>query len=328
MNQLESHNLKDKYVRSIIKLGNSKAITFPQDWANIAGLSEKSEVSLYPIDTKTIVIRARDKEENKTVFRIDGNKWSLDLIRQGLIAAFKLNVDEIFITYDSNKSVQEKLYELLTELRKEIIGIDFKNLSDKFEFYIYFLLDSKKTNFQEVLIDLINVFSVIIRDIIDGISKNNNRLLLDEMERKYSLGRRILITGLSEYPISKGYHNLPIIQFLGNRILLLGVRDFINESLNLQSFPKKIIQKYSELLRRIPSLLTDIVTNFDNISLNTISEFHDQLNNLNSTLKNIKEGDSFEDLEIRNIIRYYLNSFQNFFDIGMTRLVESEIGMV
>ena len=62
--------LKDKYVRSVIKLGNSKAITFPQDWAINADLVEKSEVSLYPLDEKTIIIRAFDKESPKTIFRI------------------------------------------------------------------------------------------------------------------------------------------------------------------------------------------------------------------------------------------------------------------
>jgi hypothetical protein len=147
------------------------------------------------------------------------------------------------------------------------------------------------------------------------------------MDRKYSLGRRILITGLSEYPISRGYRNLPIIQFLGDRVILLYIRDFINEAFNLQNFPQHIINKYSELLSEIPKLLIDIMENYNNINLETISEFHGYLLDLRSKLNSIELGDTFEDLEIRYSIKYFLNSFQNFFDIGITRLIESEIGM-
>ncbi|MFX1394659.1 MAG: AbrB/MazE/SpoVT family DNA-binding domain-containing protein [Promethearchaeota archaeon] len=316
-------DLKNKYVRSVIKLGNSYAMTFPQEWTNKANLKEKSEVSLYPIDDKSIVIKTTDKEKQKTIFNI-GDNWPIKLLRHALISAFKLNVDEIYLKY--NEKNQDKLYKLLTELRREIIGIDFKNLVDNNEFFIYFLLDSSKTTFKEVLSDLIDVFNIIISNVIKGTTQNNDDLLLAEIDRKYSLGRRILITGLSEYPLSKGYRNLPIIQYLGDRVVLIYVKDFINESLNLQNYPQEIIKKYSNLLSRIPSLLIDIVNS--EINLGSISEFYDELIKLSSMLEKINIGESFEELEIRNTIKYYLNSFQNFFDIGITRLIESEIGMV
>ncbi len=325
MNNSKHPILKDKYVRSVIKLGNSYAMTFPQDWANQSKLKEKTEIFLYPLDDNTLIVKSRDKDEKKTIFRMNSNEWSPQLIRQAIISAFKLNVNEIYIKYYEDN--QEQLYELLTELRREIIGIDFKNLTEKNEFFVYFLLDTSKTTFQEVLTDLINLFITIIKNIIEGIVKNNNNLLLAEMDRKYSLGRRILITGLSEYPISRGYRNLPIIQFLGDRVILLYIRDFINEAFNLQNFPKNIINKYSELLSQIPKLLISIMKNYNNINLKTISEFHGNILDLRSMLNSIELGDTFEDLEIRYSIKYFLNSFQNFFDIGITRLIETEIGM-
>ncbi len=325
MNNSKHPILKDKYVRSVIKLGNSYAMTFPQDWANQSKLKEKTEIFLYPLDDNTLIVKSRDKDEKKTIFRMNSNEWSPQLIRQAIISAFKLNVNEIYIKYYEDN--QEQLYELLTELRREIIGIDFKNLTENNEFFVYFLLDTSKTTFQEVLTDLINLFITIIKNIIEGIVKNNNNLLLAEMDRKYSLGRRILITGLSEYPISRGYRNLPIIQFLGDRVILLYIRDFINEAFNLQNFPKNIINKYSELLSQIPKLLISIMKNYNNINLKTISEFHGNILDLRSMLNSIELGDTFEDLEIRYSIKYFLNSFQNFFDIGITRLIETEIGM-
>ncbi len=317
--------MKKKYVRSIIKLGNSKAITFPQDWTIEAKLKEKSEVSLYPIDEKTIIIRTLDKEEKKSVFIIDGNKWTIKLLRQALISAFKLNVDEIYIKY--NEDNQDKIYEILIDLRREIIGIDFKNLIDTKEFYIHFLLDASKTSFSEVLMDLVSVFSTIINNAIEGTIKKNNDLLLAEIDRKYSLGTRILITGLSEYPISNVYRNLPVIRFLGDRIIILYVRDFINEALNLLNLSLKIIEKYSNLLLKIPRLLTNIIKDYNKVNLSSILEFQKYLIKIHSIFDGIKFENNPEEHQIRNIIKYYLNSFENFFDIAITRMIESEIGM-
>jgi hypothetical protein len=318
--------LKNKYVRSVIKLGNSKAITFPQDWTINADLDEKSEVSLYPLDEKTIIIRAFDKEKAKTVFRIDANVWSLNLIKQAIISAFKLNIDEIYIKY--NDKNLEEVNKLLVSLRSEIIGIDFKNVAASNEFLINFLLDTSKTTLPEVLTDLSNVFTTSINNIIEGNIRKDNQLILDEIDRKYSLGRRILITGLAEYPISKGYKNFPIIRYLGDRVILLYIRDFINEGLTLQPISNAIIKKYSKLLVRIPNLLNEIIKNYYNINLDSITEFQEYLIKLRGMLKDIKSDKSnIEEQQVRNTIRYFLNSFNNFFDIGITRLIETEIGM-
>lgn len=319
--------MRKKYIRSIIKLGNSKAITFPQDWTKEANLKEKAEISIYTIDNKTIIIRTIDEKEQKTVFKIDGNKWAIKLMKQGVISAFKLGINEIYISYNDDN--YNDLNELLIDLRSEIIGLDFKELAESNEFLIIFLLDTSKTNFTDVLMDLTNVFYIIIKNVIEGNTKKKKKLLLNEIDRKYSLGTRILITGLSAYPISKVYSNLPVIRFLGDRVVLLYIRDFINESLNLQNLPLEIIKKYSELLLKIPKFLINLIENYNNINLESISNFQEYLIKLHSILEAIDfEMDSNIELQIRNTINYYLNSFENFFDIGITRMIESEIGMV
>ena len=47
-----------------------------------------------------------EKEREQTVLRLNGNKWPLKLIKQAIISAFKINVDEI---YDIIESKLEKL---------------------------------------------------------------------------------------------------------------------------------------------------------------------------------------------------------------------------
>ena len=325
MNNSNHPILKDKYVRRVIKLGNSYAMTFPQDWANQSELKEKTEVFLYPLDDKTLVIKSQEKKGEKTYFNIDGKKWPIKLIRQALIAAFKLGVDEIFVSYNSQKLIE--FNELFVELRREIIGLDFKNLRDREEFQINFLLDTSKITFNEVIEDLSDAFNTVIKNFIEGNTRNNNQLILDEVDRKYSLGTRILVMGLSNYPISK--NKLPTIRYLGNRVILLYIRDFINEALNLELISNETIKKYSEFLIKIPNLLGDIINNYDNINLDVISEFQDYLDNLENLLDDLNTGEvNIEEQHIRKIIGYYLNSFKTFFDIGITRLIETEIGMV
>ncbi|MFO8018470.1 MAG: AbrB/MazE/SpoVT family DNA-binding domain-containing protein [Promethearchaeia archaeon] len=327
MNELKNKikDLKKKYKRSIINLGNSKAITFPQDWTNKANLKAKSEVALYPLDDKTIVVQSADTEERKTVFKLDSSEWPTNLIRQAIISAFKLNIDEIYVKY--NKENKDELYALLIDLRKEIIGLDFKTL-DTQEFYVNFLLDSNKTDVPEVLSDLAHVFTSIINNLLDGTLRENNEMLLAEIDRKYSLGTRILITGLSKYPISSGYKKFPIIRFLGDRVILLYVRDFINEALNLQHVPEKFIHKYSHILKDISELLKGVVENHQRIDLDLISEFQRELQRLCDLLVKINyREDHQEENQLRDIIKYFLNAFRNFLDIGITRVIEKRVGL-
>ncbi len=317
--------LKKKYKRSIIKLGNSKAITFPQEWTKGADLQEKSEITLYPLDNNTLIIRSLEKGKEKRVYRMDGMKIPIKLIRQAIISAFKLNVDDIYLKYNSQK--KEELYELLIELRREIIGIDFKDLPETNEFYINFLLDASKTNFYEVIEDLVTVFNAIMKNILDGNHNKTSDLLIEEIDRKYSLGTRILITGLAEYPISQ--YELPIIRFLGDRVILLYIRDFINETLiNFENVETTIISKYSNLLIKIPKLLENLIKNYNKINIETLSQFQEYLFTLEEELNKIEDVSDQKTCNVRNVIKYYLRGFQVFLDIATTRMIENEVGLV
>ena len=331
---------KKKFVRNIIKLGNSKAVTFPQEWTEKAGLKEKTEVSMYPINDKTILIVTHEEEE-KRILKItpftNNKQWSINLIKQSIISAFKLNVDEIYIKYVDKENLTQKddfyrkLYTLLKQLRQEIIGFDFNEHTQNKEFFITFLLDTSKKSFLDIVKDLASVFKTIIENIVEGAKKKdteikirNYDLILEEIDRKYSLGTRILITGLSEYHGSKGYQNPPIIRFLGNRVILIYTRDFINESLRFQELPTGAVSKYADIIMKIPELIFNLIENFDNINEQTISEFQEYLEEIQGRLKKIEyEKGNDAELQIRNIIKHYLNGYKNFFDIGITRMIDN-----
>jgi hypothetical protein len=180
-----------------------------------------------------------------------------------------------------------------------------------------------------VLFDLVNVFDTIVRRVIDGTLKESVNLILAEIDKKYYLGTRILIVGLLDYPITKGFRKIPIIRFLGDRVILLYVKDFINESLNLEHIQPDLIRKYSNLLTEIPNLLLEIVKNYSNLTLEIISGFQDYLNKVQNDFYEIQTNTNLsnEEQQIRDIIKYFLNSFQSFFDIAITRLIEAEVGI-
>jgi antitoxin component of MazEF toxin-antitoxin module len=314
---------RKEFKRSVINLGNSKAITFPGEWVEKSKLKEKTEVTLFPIDEKTIVVRTGEKDQEKTTYRLVADKIPLKLVRQAIISAFKLNVDQIYLKY--NEDNREKLYEILVDLRREIIGFDFKDISEDQEYYINFLLDASKTTYREVLEDLIVVFNAVIEKVVTGNGNNNIELLLDEVDRKYSLGTRILITGLSEYPFSRS--NLPVINFLGDRVVLLLVRDFINEAIYLQEVPKMDRKRYANVLLKIPNLLKQLIENYHDLDLKIISNFQKNLTKIEDLTTEIQEESEGANKPIKNIITYYLNNFKNLFDIGITRMIESEIGI-
>lgn len=322
--------LKEKYQRSLIKLGNSIAITFPQEWTKGADLKEKSEITLYPIDEKSLLVRSSEKENEKVrrIYHMDGIKKPLRLIRQAILSAFKLNVDEIHLKY--NNKIKEEIYELLIDLRREIIGIDFKDVPEYNEFHINFLISiSRAPRFHEVIEDLVSVFSAIFQNILTGNLNKTSNLLLEEIDRKYSLGTRILITGLSEYPLSQ--YQLPIIRFLGDRVILLYIRDFINETLiNFQDAEQSVIDIYSDLLKKIPKLLENLIDNYKNndINIETLSDFQEKLIGLEEQLQSIESTVDHKTCNVRNVIKYYLRGFQVFLDIATTRMIERKVGLV
>ncbi|MGV9197394.1 MAG: hypothetical protein ACOC4M_00975, partial [Promethearchaeia archaeon] len=100
-------------------------------------------------------------------------------------------------------------------------------------------------------------------------------------------------------------------------------------ALNLEHIPEEIIHKYSQILEAISELLKSVVENYQRIDLDSISAFQRELQRLCDLLKKIDyREDNQEEIQLRDILKYFLNAFRNFLDIGITRLIESEIGMV
>jgi len=97
--------------------------------------------------------------------------------------------------------------------------------------------------------------------------------------------------------------------------------------MNLQSVPFNIIKKYQHILLKIPETLRFILKNYNNINSETISIFQNALLDLQKELDNTDVDSEQTKCNVRNSIKYYINSLNNFFDIGITRMIQDEIGI-
>lgn len=322
-------DLDNKYTRSVIKLGNSKAITFPQEWVNFMNIKEGSKIFLHKIDKLTMAVRASEVDEKMKTFTFFPTDWPPELIRKTLIGAFKLNVDEVYIKY--NEKNENVIFMLLTQLKKEIVGIDFRKEPENKEFKIQFLIDTSRKSIKDVIIDLINIFERIIDVCVEGNQLQNYDYLKEEIESKYSLGTRILITGLQNYVSINLISDTPhIIQYLGHRIGILYLRDLIQKSLDITLLKNEaLIKRYTKFLKRIPQFLKQIIDPYFEAerSFERKVKLQNELISLNQSLERIENKDEQFEQELRRTCEYYLKSLDNFLDIAVTRVIESEIGL-
>ena len=93
--------------------------------------------------------------------------------------------------------------------------------------------------------------------------------------------------------------------------------------------PKELIDKVEEIAVETDRPKAYIVKKAIEQYLNEYVDYSIALDRLKNNLTDIEyDPTNNEEMEVRNVIKYYLHSFSNFFDIGITRLIESLIGIV
>ncbi len=311
------------YERSVIKLGNSMAITFPQEWFINTPLKEHSKVLVYPINDDTLVIHRNNFKEGPSILKLDVSKWPSKLIEQVILTAFKLNIEELFLNY--NFFNKQDYYDMVNKLQRELIGFDSSISEEKNEICIRFLLDSSKTKLPEILIEIFRIFKEFMENLMDESLNLEESTYLEKFSRKYYLGMRSLIGTLLKYPDLEISIKRPIIRTLGDRITILYSKELMDYAFQLMKLPKNILKKYSELLIEISKLYLKIIEKYNNINTDTMWEFQSTLDVLADDFKKIEYENNLEDTKIRGIIERYFTIFVDLLEITITRVIESEI---
>ncbi|MFX1366035.1 MAG: AbrB/MazE/SpoVT family DNA-binding domain-containing protein [Promethearchaeota archaeon] len=312
------------YERSVIKLGNSMAITFPQEWFNKTHLKEHSKVSVFPIDDETILIHKNNYKKGESVIKLDLKDWSSNLFEELILTAFKLSVDKLYLKFEVEKNNKD-YYDMVNNLQRKIIGFDSSIISEGNEICIQFLLDLRRISLPEILIELFNIINDFINSVIDKSSVVNQDIYKEKFSRKYNLGLRILLHTLLKYPNLNNVVNRPIVRTLGDRITLLYSKELMDYAFQLKNLPINILDKYSHILKRISVLLLKIVQKYNNIQEKTLFSFQKEIDDINSLFSSSNSENDKEEIIIRRIISKFLSICKDLIGISITRILEAKL---
>ncbi len=314
---------KKNYERSVIKLGNSMAITFPQEWYNNSGLKERSKVFVYPLNHNTIIIHGDQRRKDTSILKVNAFEWPQEFTKQLVLTAFKLNIDKLFLKYNPN--AKQNYYNLTDILQRELIGFDTSITNGDNEYCISFLLDISRSTVPDILIELFTIFDEFIENLLDKSIKIKEGLYLENFSRKYHLGMRVLISTLLKYPDYNILGKRPIIRTLGDRVTFLYAKELMEYAFQLVKVPNNILEKYSNTLSKISKLYLQIIKTYNDIKLEVLRELQKSLELLNENFEKIKFEINLDEVKIRNIIARFFSIFDDLLEISITRVLETEL---
>ena len=313
------------YERSVIKLGNSMAITFPQEWFSKTQLQEHSKVLVFPIDEETLIIHRNNYKKGESILSVDLRDWPSKLTEQLILTAFKLNVDKLYLTCEIEKD-KKAYYDMVNKLHRKIIGFDSSIVDDGNGICIRFLLDTAKTSLPEILIELFDTLKEFINSILDRSLDINQNIYKEKFARKYNLGLRALLQTLLKFPDLSTAVNRPIVRTLGDRITLLYTKELMDYTSQLINLPKEILDKYSQILIRISVLLYNVVEEYNkNVQDTTLLNFQTDYDKLNNLFSLINFENNNKDTLIRGIISRFFSICKDLIGISMTRILEAKL---
>ncbi len=315
-------NKNKNYERNVIKLGNSMAITFPQEWFSKTNLKEHSKVIVYPFNDDTLIIHSYGYKEELSELNLDIREWPSNLIEQVILTAFKLNIEKLYLKY--NFKDKQDYYNLINKLQRKIIGFDSNFLNgDDNEICIRFLLDTSQTTLPEIIVEIFNMFKEFMETLIENNFDVKKSIFIEKFARKYYLGMRILLGTLNKYPNMEQMVKRPIIRTLGDRISILYAKQVMDYAYQLIKFSKEILTKYSDLLIEISNFFLLIIKGYNDIKLETLWEFQNNLDSLKKNYVKIKYDENPEEINIWRIIDSYFNILDNLMELTITRVIES-----
>ncbi len=321
-----------KYLkRKIIKLGNSYAVTYPEDF--IKSLADddkeiaKSTVHCYKINSRSILIRKEKAESEKTILNIDISKFPIELLGDLIKNAQKLNINTVNIDYQEDDQY-DLLISKLNEYKITPIFTKNKITFDLSKNILYKFSDQLKgmTQHFSKIIGLSIKFSGKLTtpdkiSIIDDYMSNLNR--------NYNEALSTLIKILNNFYLHSEIGMSNIINTLGNRVLISHIKNSSESASNLFYYKdSKEFKNYMKIIESFPEILRN------EISLATKSNEIYEINDLNKILKK-KEvlmislkangtGTVNEEI-IFSIVRSILGALKDIMGIILTRWVENSV---
>lgn len=319
-----------KYLkRKIIKLGNSYAVTYPEDF--IKSLADddkeiaKSTVHCYKINSRSILIRKEKAESEKTILNIDISKFPIELLGDLIKNAQKLNINTVNIDYQEDDQY-DLLISKLNEFNITPIFTVNKITFDLSKNILY--------KFSDRLESMAQLFSKIIGLSISEEVTNLDKIkviddYLSNLKRHYDEALSTLIKILNNFYLHNENGMSNIINTLGNRVLLSHIKNMSESASNLFYYKNsEEFKSYMEIFENFPNILKD------EIALSIKSNEINEINNLNIIFKKketlliglkAKGTKTVNEEIIFSIVRSILGALKDIMGIILTRWVENSV---
>lgn len=321
-----------KYLkRKIIKLGNSYAVTYPEDF--IKSLADddkeiaKSTVHCYKINPRSILIRKEEAESEKTILNIDISNFPMELLGNLINNAQKLNINTVNINYQEDDQCDL----LISKLNEFNITPIFNENKITFDFSKNILY-----KFSDRLKGMTQLFSKIIGLSIkfSGEDTYPDKIkviddYMSNLNRSYNEALSTLIKILNNFYLHSENGMSNIINTLGNRVLLSHIKNISESASNLFYYKNsEEFIKYIEIIKSFPDILKKEISLA--IKSNEINEINDlnkilkEKENLMISLKANGTGTVNEEI-IYNIVKSILGALKDIMSIILTRWVEDSV---
>jgi flagellar biosynthesis/type III secretory pathway chaperone len=320
-----------KYLkRKVIKLGNSYAVTYPEDFIkSLADENEeiaKSTVHCYKINPRSILIRKDEAESEKTILNIDISKFPIELVGNLINNAQKLNVNTVNLDYQEDHQY-DLLISILNEFKITPIFNENRITFDLSKNILYKFSDQLKgmTHHFSKIIELSVKFSgkPTTPDKISTIDD-----YMSNLNRNYKEALSTLIKILNNFYLHSENGMSNIINTLGNRVLISHIKNISKSASNLfYSKNTEEFTKYMKIIESFPGILKkeiSMATKSNEINeINDLSKILEEKESLMISLKSVN-GTVNEEI-IFNVVKSILEALKDIMGIILTRWVEDSV---
>jgi hypothetical protein len=333
---------RKSFDRSIIKLGNSRAITFPTEFLDSFRRVDVETgeddfqgvmVRLFKIDPDTILVKKMDALNSSQEIQID-NDFPVGLVGPLLISAKKLNIGAVHIQFLPENQIT--ILDICTEMGASPLISGPNEITVAFPNTVGdYTIHEKLTGILSYIEQIGSLIMDQNRDMVED--QRTIDTLLKTIDLNYRDAVRLVIHNLNNYYISDNNEEAKsIINFLGTRTLLFQIQNISSVLAKLFLFRNwEHIHLYYDPLKRFLVLLkrgTDI--NYDETitasPITVIEAYKHELDEYVECMAVIyqKAGkkidvNSVESQMVENIQQNFQVVLSSLFDLMMTRWIES-----
>ncbi|HME55888.1 MAG TPA: AbrB/MazE/SpoVT family DNA-binding domain-containing protein [Candidatus Lokiarchaeia archaeon] len=311
-----SHNHRS-ISRKIITVGrNSLAIILPKEWVDACQIEKGSEILLHQLRSGQILLQKSPISRYKV--ELEAGQFDQDILDATIQSAYFLNIDEIVLKFPEMANLPEQI-DHVGGISKKFPGMNLA-ITGPHEVTLNSLTNMSQLKIHDIFNQMLAILWLLLDHIKESGSEYDNTFQLFQMESEYSLGVRMLVSALRNYPLVEFEEGtINIIQVLGSRIALRALRSLILQVKNFTPYLKAAeIPDLQVLLGDFHSMVQIAIQCLFEPSFALLQQLSEYWANLEHSADEIQDASGTMHSFIGNV----LDIIQTFKEVSITRYVE------